>query len=193
MSRIVCRQTHSEIKKKRKEKKERKKEMAPRPILNHSPLQNETHLNIKRMTPLPLGPTYNTISIPASYGRLIRPPTPGSVVGIVLGSVFGFIFLLYLVWLGISSGRRFGSETQTEVSEVSTRRRRSRRIVVEEERPAQDHIIVEESMTSGPSRSEGDVIEVFEENSSIDPPPRRPRRGGGWRRDMDGSELSSRV
>ncbi|KAE8378415.1 hypothetical protein BDV26DRAFT_261652 [Aspergillus bertholletiae] len=159
---------------------------------------------IKRMSPIPLGPTYATISIPASYGRLDSSPAPGTVAGIILGSVFGFIFLLYLLWLGLSSGRRFGSETQTEMASATSggvRRRRGRRIVVEEERPATgggeahgaghgDHIVVEESMTSP---SEGDVIEVFEENSSIDRPPRRGR-GGGWRRgDMEGSEFSSRV
>ncbi|KAE8143383.1 hypothetical protein BDV38DRAFT_66623 [Aspergillus pseudotamarii] len=168
----------------------------------------DNHLT-KRLTPIPLGPAYNTISIPASYGRLDTSPSPGTVAGIILGSVFGFIFLLYLLWLGLSSGRRFGSETQTEMASASSaggmRRRRGRRIVVEEERPASahshghghgDHIIVEESVTSAPSRSEGDVIEVFEEASSVDRPPRRGKHngGGGWRRgDLEGSEFSSRI
>ncbi|KAE8401948.1 hypothetical protein BDV37DRAFT_253678 [Aspergillus pseudonomiae] len=159
----------------------------------------------KRLSPIPLGPTYSTISIPASYGRLTSSPSPGTVAGIILGSVFGFIFLLYLLWLGLSSGRRFGSETQTEMASASSaggmRRRRGRRIVVEEERPVSagahghaEHIVVEESVTSAPSRSEGDVIEVFEEASSVDRPPRRGRNGGGWRRgDLEGSEFSSRV
>ncbi|RMZ46821.1 hypothetical protein CA14_001902 [Aspergillus flavus] len=173
------------------------------------PRNNNNNLT-KRLTPIPLGPTYTTISIPASYGRLTSSPSPGTIAGIILGSVFGFIFLLYLLWLGLSSGRRFGSETQTEMASASSaggmRRRRGRRIVVEEERPMSAHghghghggdqIVVEESVTSAPSRSEGDVIEVFEEASSVDRPPRRGKHGGGggWRRgDLEGSEFSSRV
>ncbi|OGM48556.1 hypothetical protein ABOM_002517 [Aspergillus bombycis] len=182
--------------------------MPPLPPQHHRrDLSNNSDNNLtKRLSPIPLGPTYSTISIPASYGRLTSSPAPGTVAGIILGSVFGFIFLLYLLWLGLSSGRRFGSETQTEMASASSaggmRRRRGRRIVVEEERPASsahghghaDHIVVEESVTSAPSRSEGDVIEVFEENSSVDRPPRRGRNGGGWRRgDLEGSEFSSRV
>ena len=181
-------------------------------LTNPDDNNNKNNNLTKRLTPIPLGPTYNTISIPASYGRLDTSPSPGTIAGIILGSVFGFIFLLYLLWLGLSSGRRFGSETQTEMASASSaggmRRRRGRRIVVEEERPVSahshghghgDHIIVEESVTSAPSRSEGDVIEVFEENSSVDRPPRRGKHnggggGGGWRRgDLEGSEFSSRV
>ncbi|PIG79211.1 hypothetical protein AARAC_010486 [Aspergillus arachidicola] len=125
----------------------------------------------KRLSPIPLGPTYSTISIPASYGRLTSSPSPGTVAGIILGSVFGFIFLLYLLWLGLSSGRRFGSETQTEMASASSaggmRRRRGRRIVVEEERPVSahghghshggDHIVVEESVTSAPTAETGEA------------------------------------
>ncbi|KAB8074996.1 hypothetical protein BDV29DRAFT_114986 [Aspergillus leporis] len=171
--------------------------MAPIPHLSPPTLPNTiTNIN-KRMTPLPLGPSYTTISIPASYGRLTTSPAPGTIAGIILGSVFGFIFLLYLLYLGLSSGRRFGSETQTEVSESSTVMGRRRRVRREEERPGQNHsnIVVEESVSS-PSRSEGDVIEVIEEHSSVDRPARPKRHGrGGWRRERDseGSEFSSRV
>ncbi|KAF5856525.1 hypothetical protein ETB97_007256, partial [Aspergillus alliaceus] len=154
----------------------------PDDALNPNINTNYTYTT-KRTVSIPFTPTYNTISIPASYGRLNSSPSPGTIAGIILGSVFGFVFLLYLLYLGLSSGRRFGSETQTEISESSAggmRRRRRGRVVVEEERERptgrgdRDHIVVEESVTS---RSEGDVIEVFEESSSVDRPPRRERRG----------------
>ncbi|KAE8152000.1 hypothetical protein BDV25DRAFT_151910, partial [Aspergillus avenaceus] len=80
---------------------------------------NEPQIQLQKRGPPTLLPPlrgYTTISIPASYGRLASSPSPGTVVGIILGSVLGFIFLLYLVWLGISSGRKFSSETHTVAS-----------------------------------------------------------------------------
>ncbi|KAL4895786.1 hypothetical protein BDV59DRAFT_173136 [Aspergillus ambiguus] len=78
---------------------------------------------------------YDAISIPASYGRLADSPTPGTVAGIMLGSVVGFVFLLYLIFLALGSGRRFSSETEmSESVDVGpVRRPPSRRVVVEEE------------------------------------------------------------
>ncbi|KAI9042936.1 uncharacterized protein KD926_004727 [Aspergillus affinis] len=156
---------------------------------------------------------YAAISIPASYGRLDSSPSPGTVAGIILGSVCGFIFLLYLIYLGLSSGRRFSgtstvppSGTGTEISEaVSARssrfRRRPRRrddvVEVEEGRSAEgdSRIVVEESMTS---RSRGDeVVEVIEEHGGRSSRPSRAGTGrkGGYRRDRyeDSDYESSRF
>ncbi|PLB48381.1 hypothetical protein P170DRAFT_465762 [Aspergillus steynii IBT 23096] len=140
---------------------------------------------------------YAAISIPASYGRLDSSPAPGTVAGIILGSVCGFIFLLYLIYLGISSGRRFSSTpstvagTGTEVSERSSRRssrfrrgpgsrRRDDVVEVEEGRSDGDsRIVVEESMTSGGrSRDEG-LVEVIEEEEGRERPGRKGRGGIG--------------
>ncbi|GAQ10540.1 hypothetical protein ALT_7861 [Aspergillus lentulus] len=155
------------------------------------------------MTPLR---RYTTVSIPASYGRLDDSPSPGTVAGIVLGSVAGFIFLLYLAYLGLGLNNK-PSPDDVEVSTVSMstttesalgrRARRARRggrieVVEEEERrrrhPDDDNIVVEESMTSASRTDEGDMVEVLEEHSSIDGPvaparsrSRRSRVSGSYR------------
>ncbi|EAW07418.1 uncharacterized protein ACLA_021270 [Aspergillus clavatus NRRL 1] len=135
---------------------------------------------------------YQTVSIPASYGRLDDGPTPGTVAGIVLGSVAGFILLLYLAYLGLGLNNKPADDvtatatsmtwTGTE-SGVTRRSRRSRRgdtiEVVEDQRHGpRDHVSVEESVMSA-SRTDGDdVVEVIEEHSSVDgrPPPRSASR-----------------
>jgi hypothetical protein len=156
------------------------------------------------MTPLR---RYTTVSVPASYGRLDDSPSPGTVAGIVLGSVAGFIFLLYLAYLGLGLNNKpplddvevstVSMSTTTE-SALGRRARRARRSgggrieVVEEERrrrhPDDDNIVVEESMTSASRTDEGDVVEVEEEHSSVDGPvapgrsrSRRSRVSGSYR------------
>ncbi|PKX93911.1 uncharacterized protein P174DRAFT_460048 [Aspergillus novofumigatus IBT 16806] len=148
------------------------------------------------MTPLR---RYTTVSIPASYGRLDDSPSPGTVAGIVLGSVAGFIFLLYLAYLGLGLNNKpppddvevstVSMSTTTE-SALGRRVRRARRGGEEESRrhPDDDHIVVEESMTSASRTDEGDVVEVLEEPSSVDGPvaparsrSRRSRVSGSYR------------
>ncbi|KAA8651704.1 hypothetical protein EYZ11_000029 [Aspergillus tanneri] len=145
---------------------------------------------------------YSAISIPASYGHLDS-PTPGTVAGIILGSVLGFIFLLYLIYLALSSGRRFSSETETstpsstEISAAPRRRRREDIVEVEEGsgsyrggRRNTDRILDESVL----SRSdEGDTVEVLEEESDSMPPRRQSRRSGYRRDQYEDSEWSSRV
>ncbi|KAF2493706.1 hypothetical protein BU16DRAFT_527926 [Lophium mytilinum] len=123
-------------------------------------------------------------------------PTPGTTAGIVLGSVAGFLFLIWLFYslfggnmFAVAGGeevvvRRRGSRspghsrrsrrsTRTEVREVSRSPRRERVIVEERrERPRPRSIIVEER-----SRVPGDdIVEVIEEEDI-----RPPRRGSGRR------------
>ncbi|GIK04695.1 hypothetical protein Aspvir_008788 [Aspergillus viridinutans] len=146
---------------------------------------------------------YTTVSIPASYGRLDDGPSPGTVAGIVLGSVAGFIFLLYLAYLGLGLNNKPHPD-DVEVSTVTTESALSRRVrrarrggsggerveVVEERRRRHpdDHIVVEESVTSASRTDEGDVVEVLEEHSSVDGPvaparsrSRRSRVSGSYR------------
>ncbi|KAJ5738725.1 hypothetical protein N7493_001880 [Penicillium malachiteum] len=148
-----------------------------------------------------LSKRYTTFSIPSSYGRMDSSPPPGTVAGIVLGSVGGVVLILYLTFLALNPGglARGSSSSLDEEVVVTSRRAGSRRSrsnntieVVEERdrrssyrrRPSprddRDHIIVEESMT-GTATSDGrDMIEVVEEESSIvssvsTRPPRRAR------------------
>lgn len=70
------------------------------------------------------------IAIPAVYAGLNSGPAPGAVVGIVLGSVAGFLLLIWLFWL-LSTGGSFLRSSVYEEEVVNTRRRsrspRSRR------------------------------------------------------------------
>ncbi|KAJ5351842.1 hypothetical protein N7541_002639 [Penicillium brevicompactum] len=148
---------------------------------------------------------YTTISIPSTYGRLHDSPAAGTVVGIVLGSVAGFVLLMYVLFLAVNPGGvARGAPTASSVSmsmdeeeSVRSRRRASRRRseveVIEEaefrdsyrRRPASRHdrIVVEESLATS-ATGDDDLVEVIEEESSSAPsdmsprPPRRSRRGG---------------
>ncbi|KAJ0424786.1 hypothetical protein BJY00DRAFT_275268 [Aspergillus carlsbadensis] len=135
----------------------------------------------------------NTISIPSTYGRQHSSPSAGVIVGAVLGSVAGFLFLLYLLYLSLTSGRRFSastivgtSTTPSEIVDVGIRPRRRRG-----PGGGGGAVIVEESVTgTGMTESavdDGGVVEVIEEDSVIDPPPssrsgsRRHHRHGRYR------------
>ncbi|KAL3493475.1 hypothetical protein BJX62DRAFT_81947 [Aspergillus germanicus] len=136
----------------------------------------------------------NTISIPSTYGRQHSSPSPGVVAGAVLGSVAGFLFLLYLLYLSLTSGRRFSastivgtSTTPSEIVDVGIRPRRRRG----GPSGGGGAVIVEESVTgtgiTDSAVDDGGVVEVIEEDSVIDPPPssrsgsRRHHRHGRYR------------
>jgi hypothetical protein len=84
---------------------------------------------------------YTTISIPSTYGHLHDSPAAGTVVGIVLGSVAGFVLLMYVLFLavnpgGIARGASSGpaptvssslSMDEEEIVDVRASRRPSRR------------------------------------------------------------------
>lgn len=129
---------------------------------------------------------YTAISIPATYGRLDSSPPPGTVVGIVLGTVGGVVLLFYLTFLALNPGGMArgtaSSSSITDEEEVVERirrapssRRRSDVIEVVEQRerrdgyrrrPERDHISVEESMSATTTTDRPDVAEVIEEESS---------------------------
>ncbi|OOF95361.1 hypothetical protein ASPCADRAFT_207835 [Aspergillus carbonarius ITEM 5010] len=172
-------------------------------LLHLPPHQQTTHTNNpSQLLPIPnIFKRSSAVFIPATYNP--NGLSPGAVAGVVIGSVLGFIFLLYLIFLALGSGRRFSSEPSTEagtetmseivVEEEEEHRRRPprrrRREVVEEiiesggsrrSRRSRrsggrgdQRIVVEESVTS-PDRS--DVVEVLEEHSSVEGPDRRRRR-----------------
>ena len=149
------------------------------PSLSASNNNNDHNLLISS----PLQKRYTTISIPSTYGRIDSSPAPGTVAGIVIGSVGGVVLILYLTFLALNPGglARGSASSLDEEVVVTSRRTPSRRgdtIEVVEERDRRDsyrrrtsprdrdRIIVEESMT-GTATSDGrDVVEVFEEESS---------------------------
>ncbi|KAJ5937692.1 hypothetical protein N7454_004034 [Penicillium verhagenii] len=168
---------------------------------NFIPLSDKTHHILSSH----LQKRYTTLSIPSTYSGSCN---PGTVVGIVLGTVGGLVLILYLTFLALNPGglaRGVGSSTVDEEVVVTSRRGPSLRrhgdtIEVVEERDYRDsyrrrpsprdrdddRIVVEESMT-GTATSDGrDVIEVLEEESSAissvsTRPPRRQRNRSGVR------------
>ncbi|KAI9683803.1 MAG: hypothetical protein M1829_004137 [Trizodia sp. TS-e1964] len=130
-------------------------------------------------------PPANT-ALPYLYSGVTGDPSPGTVVGILLGSVGGFLLLLWL--LSLCNGGRSSSGSEDELvvrparhSQSSRRshspprrRSRSREEVVEVRRgsPRVERVIVEERR----EERDSDIVEVFEEA------PRRSRSGrGGFR------------
>ena len=105
------------------------------------------------------------------------------IVGAVLGAVAGFLLLLYLLYLGLTSGRRFSastiagtSTTPSEIVDVGYRNRPprgpwGRGSRVGRGNGSEGQIIVEESLTSRSRSDGGGVVEVIEEESGVDMPP----------------------
>ncbi|KAI5868531.1 hypothetical protein GGS23DRAFT_592302 [Durotheca rogersii] len=96
--------------------------------LTVSPLR----LQLRRLAPLrevslfPRAAT-NVNSVPEGYGRTPSGPDPGAVVGIVLGSIAGFILLLWVIYWCVNLGNptiiEEGSVTGASASVVSYRSR----------------------------------------------------------------------
>lgn len=143
------------------------------------------------------------LAIPTTYAGLNDGPTPGSVAGIVIGSVFGFLIILWLLYTCFNMGGLPGGGGGEVVEEEivrhrsrSPRRSRSRSETIEitksrsPPRQPRERIVVEEtrrvSRTPEPEPEEpiDDIVEVIEEHSpSPTPPSQRPSRrpSGGYR------------
>jgi len=116
------------------------------------------------------------LSIPATYGDLNAGPSPGTVVGIVFGTVGGIILILLLVYSIFGFGGNGSVISRRSIS--PPRRRRTTEIVdIGSSRPRsrRDAIIVEEDMTAS---QDGNVVEVIEELSDASPPPPRRAHSG---------------
>jgi hypothetical protein len=134
--------------------------------------------------------------IPSYYN--LSGPTAGTVVGIVLGSVAGFLLIIWLLFSlaninGAGGATIAGEEeivvrrrrnsnpqsgrsrrsTRTEVREYSRSPRRRSQTIVEERRPARPRSVVVERRVPG-----DDVVEVIEEHDEYRSR-RGSRRGGG--------------
>ncbi|KAI9764915.1 MAG: hypothetical protein M1840_007940 [Geoglossum simile] len=111
--------------------------------------------------------------IPSAYQDNNAGPSPGSVVGIILGSLFGFLLILWLIWTCSSVNRTIATERVIH----DRRPLHSRRVeeVVEIQRPPRrpERVYVESRINSLVDSSSDDVIEetvrIHREN--------RPRSG----------------
>ncbi|KAL8660217.1 MAG: hypothetical protein Q9226_000019 [Calogaya cf. arnoldii] len=140
--------------------------------------------------------------IPATYAGLNKGPTPGTVVGIVLGSVAGFLLILWLIYTCVNFNAARGVSTYEEEAVVRRRSRsprssrrspsrhapsrsRSRSEVIEVSRhrspprreTRRETVIMEERSRPPPPpvEREDDIVEVIEEHSPV-------RRSSGSRR-----------
>lgn len=157
------------------------------------------------------------LAIPTTYEGLDSGPQPGTVVGIVLGSVAGFLILLWLLYTcanvdGFPGFSGWGRRTVVE-EEIIRRRSRSRshsrsrsrvsrasrtetaevlsvaRSPVRRE-TRRETIVVEERRTSRPSPPrEDDIVEVIEEHSPVRRPSRRESKRASGFRTVDPAEF----
>jgi hypothetical protein len=132
-----------------------------------------------------------TTVIPADYTNINTSQPPGTVIGIVLGSIAGFLLILWLIFTLMGGSLRVGASSEVGSVVIRERKRSSRRgssrrtssrrdsVEVREVRrpPVVERIVVEERRESRPAPaavvessvgSEDEVV-VIEEHS----PPRR--------------------
>lgn len=177
---------------------------APSPLATRTSIPVEARTNPFR-TLSSLVRRQTVVAIPATYSGIDAGPPPGNIVGIVLGSVAGFLLLLWLFYTCSNMGGRGdvvaeetvqrrarsprrSSRARSEVSRsemMESRRSRSppppRR---ERERETRRETVVVEERRAPPPvviEREEDIVEVIEEHS----PPRRVRssrdRNSGYR------------
>ncbi|KIW27931.1 uncharacterized protein PV07_07627 [Cladophialophora immunda] len=63
------------------------------------------------------------LAIPTTYLGLNSGPKPGTIAAIVLGSVGGFLLIIYLIWAALNYGNVFGFRRGVVEEEVIRRRR----------------------------------------------------------------------
>ncbi|KAI9882808.1 MAG: hypothetical protein M1823_005444 [Watsoniomyces obsoletus] len=143
-------------------------------LLPASPVGNNLHRRQQQPTEF--------LIIPATYTDQDRGPQPGTVIGATLGSVCGFLLLLFLIYSCFNMG---GGAAYEEEDVVVRERRGSRssrnshsrstppvpRSPARTESRVEERIIVEERRTSNRS-PEDEIVEVIEEEEPI---PRRAR------------------
>jgi hypothetical protein len=171
----------------------------PRAIQHISNLLSRTSGPISSAITLPKRQN-QILAIPTTYAGLNDGPAPGTVAGIVIGAVGGFLLILWLLYTCFSMGG-FGGGRGGEVVEEEIVRRRSRSprrsrshsetIEITKSRSPQrrERIVVEETRrVSRPPEPEpediiDDIVEVIEEHSLSPPPPSRrtSKRTSGYR------------
>jgi hypothetical protein len=155
------------------------------------------------------------LAIPTTYEGLNSGPKPGIVVGIVLGTVAGFLVLLWLIYacanLGGDPFSVFGGWGRQTVVEEEIIRRHSRSRSPSRSRSRASHtetaevlsvhrspsrrvretIVVEEERRTSrpPPPEEDDIVEVIEEHSPVRRPSRRESKRTSGFRTVDPAEF----
>jgi hypothetical protein len=105
-------------------------------------------------------------NIPTTYGSINSGPSPGTVVGIVLGSVGGFLLLLWLIYTCLNFGTVSSRSSYTDSVVIRAKRKsrgstHSRRAseTIEIQRDRSPIRIVRESSVRTPERVERVIVE----------------------------------
>ncbi|KAK4498198.1 hypothetical protein PRZ48_010855 [Zasmidium cellare] len=122
------------------------------------------------------------LAIPTQYAGLNAGPAPGAVVGIVLGSIVGFLLIIWLLWIA-SSGSGFIRSTALTEEDVVVRRRsrsrgtrRSHRTEMTSRSPRRERVVRQERIVRDsvpPPREPSRIRETILVNESRPPPERR--------------------
>ncbi|ETI25337.1 hypothetical protein G647_02109 [Cladophialophora carrionii CBS 160.54] len=156
----------------------------------HSPsLEISSHPLSKRQVQI--------LAIPTTYAGLNSGPQPGALVGIVVGSITGFILILYIILSLFRLRGGSGQVVEEKVIRHSHRRRPSRsasrtsrsasRVISAASSPRRERIVREEETViveehvDPPSIVDDDIVEVIEEHSPERRPPRKPSGRSGYR------------
>lgn len=128
-------------------------------------------------------PRQNEIAIPAQYAGINDGPAPGAVAGIVLGSVAGFLFIVWLLWLISNGGGVLRSSTYTEDDVVVSRRRsrspgtrrshRSQRTEMTSRSPRRERVIRQERIVRDRSAPPPRETSRLRESVNFDERPER--------------------
>ncbi|KAI1617122.1 hypothetical protein EDD37DRAFT_616695 [Exophiala viscosa] len=143
------------------------------------------------------------LAIPTTYAGLNSGPAPGALIGIVLGSIAGFILLLYIFLSAfrLAGFQRGGGVVQEEVIRHRRRSRSRSRAMTEASgpprsppRPRRERVVREETVVVEervePSESaEDDIVEVIEEHSPERAPPKRENTRRSGYRTVDPAEF----
>lgn len=117
-----------------------------------------------------------TDTIPGEYPLNDAGPDPGTVVGIVLGSVGGFLLLLWLVYTCLQMGGRGDTVSSYGTASVVTRKSRRRHSHQQHHSPARRETVEIRSSRGPPPPTERVVVEERTErrSSQAPPPPMMP-------------------
>ncbi|KAF3767594.1 hypothetical protein M406DRAFT_69728 [Cryphonectria parasitica EP155] len=114
-----------------------------------------------------------TDTVPGNYPGLNSGPDPGTVVGIVLGSVAGFLLLLWLIYTCFQMGGRGDTVSSYGTASVVTRKSRRRQSRHHHRSPRRETVEIRTSrMAPQPERVV--VEEQIRRTSSQAPPPMAP-------------------
>lgn len=112
-----------------------------------------------------------TDTIPGQYPGLDAGPDPGTVVGIVLGSVGGFLLLLWLVYTCLQIGGRGDTVSSYGTASVVTRKSRRRHSRHQQRSPARRETVEIRNSRGPPLSTERVVVEERTERRSSQAPP----------------------